>query len=186
MTTVFISGSISITNLDPLVIERIKKIVDLGYRILVGDADGVDSSIQNYLLQFDSKSTTIFCSGEYPRNNLGLWDVRSVTTNHKIGTREFFTAKDIKMAEEADYGLMIWDTKSTGTLNNVIELLKLNKKSAVFINKNKEFMAIKTPEHLEALIGYMSPAAITKADKKINIHKKISELKNQIPLNLKP
>lgn len=50
--------------------------------------------------------------------------MRVVNTSHAAGTRAFFTAKDLKMAEEADYGLMVWDTKSTGTLSNVIELLK--------------------------------------------------------------
>jgi len=43
------------------------------------------------------------------------------------------------MADVADYGLMIWDAKSTGTLSNVIELLKRKKKAVVFVNKEKTF-----------------------------------------------
>ena len=46
------------------------------------------------------------------------------------------------MAEAADYGLMIWDAKSTGTLSNVIELLSRKKKSLVFVNKEKEFKVV--------------------------------------------
>ncbi len=38
------------------------------------------------------------------------------------------------MARNSDYGLMIWDCKSTGTLSNVIELLRDRKKTVVFAN----------------------------------------------------
>lgn len=44
-------------------------------------------------------------------------------------------AKDIKMAKVADYGLMLWDLQSAGTLRNIIELLRQNKYSAVSVNK---------------------------------------------------
>lgn len=104
--------------------------------------------------------------------------MRVVNTSHAAGTRAFFTAKDLKMAEEADYGLMVWDTKSTGTLSNVIELLKRKKCSVVFVNKSKGFY-YQVSEHLDGLIDCMSPAALEKADEKIKLREKISQLKNE-------
>jgi hypothetical protein len=83
------------------------------------------------------------------------------------------------MAEEADCGLMVWDTKSTGTLSNVIELLKRKKNSVVFINKNKEFVIVKSPEHLDTLITHMSPHSIQKAEEKISLSQRLHELKNE-------
>lgn len=179
MTTIFIAGSIAIKNLHPLVLERIKKMVDSQYRIVVGDANGADSSIQQALLELGCTNATVFCSSGQPRNNIGRWPTRVVDSGYKDGSRAFFTAKDIKMAEEADCGLMVWDTKSTGTLSNVIELLKRKKNSVVFINKNKEFVIVKSPEHLDILITHMSPHSIQKAEEKISLSQRLHELKNE-------
>lgn len=178
MTTVFIAGSIKIKNLDPLVIERVRKIVDSGYQIVVGDANGADSSIQQLLIDLEYHNTKVFSSSILPRNNLGNWHVQVVNSEHTPGSRAFFTAKDLKMAEVADYGLMVWDSQSTGTLSNVIELLRQNKYSAVFIHKAKVFEVIKTPSDLKKLIDYMSPAAREKAEKKIKLSQKLDKLNN--------
>ncbi len=122
MHKVFISGSMKIKNLDQNVLERIDNIIESKYFVLVGDADGVDSSVQKYLDSKKVASVIIYCSGDEPRNNIGNWLIDKTVTTKEPGTREFYTAKDIKMAEDCDFGLMIWDTKSTGTLNNAIEL----------------------------------------------------------------
>ena len=73
---------------------------------------------------------------------------------------------------------MIWDTKSTGTLSNVIELLKNNKECVVFINKIKKIKTISDVTALEELIIYMSDHALIKADKKIGLLKNIDEIKH--------
>lgn len=177
MTTVFISGSMNIKNLDANVKKRIDNIIASDFQIILGDADGVDSSIQQYLKEKDVSRVMIYCSGLQPRNNIGNWVVKTIETNHAPGTRAFFTAKDLKLAEDADFGLMIWDTKSTGTLSNAIELLIQKKKSVVYVNKNKEFLNILTVVDLEKLVGYMSEAALIKADTKIGLKKKIHSLK---------
>lgn len=180
---VFISGSMNIKNLDPRVKERIDNIVSQDFEIVVGDADGVDTSIQWHLLNHESKKTTVFCSGSRPRNNLGDWPVKQVETRHAQGSRAFFTAKDICMAEEADIGLMIWDAKSTGTLSNVIELLSRKKKSVVFVNKLKVFKNVARIEDLEELLSYMSEHAKKKADEKIKLFNRINSMKyEQAPL----
>ena len=38
------------------------------------------------------------------------------------------------MANEADYGLMIWDNKSRGTLRNIEKMKKNNKRFFVILN----------------------------------------------------
>ncbi|HMN68778.1 MAG TPA: hypothetical protein PKC28_09605 [Bdellovibrionales bacterium] len=177
MSAVFISGSMNIKNLDANVKKRINNIIASNFRIILGDADGVDSSIQKYLQEQGASQVTIYCSGPQPRNNIGGWSVKRVDTNHAPGTRAFFTAKDIQLADDADYGMMIWDTKSTGTLSNVIELLSRKKKSVVYVNKVKEFLNILNVNDLEKLISHMSEAALIKADSKIGLKRKIESLK---------
>ena len=178
-TTVFVAGSMNIKNLDAKVKERIDKIVSQGFEVVVGDADGADSSIQSHLFNLGDAKITVFCSGGRPRNNFGDWPIRAVETSHAEGTRAFFTAKDIKMAEAADYGLMIWDAKSTGTLSNVLELLARKKKSVVFVNKAKLFKNVGDVHQLEELVSYMSEVARRKAEHKIKLTERIEALKHE-------
>ncbi|NVD70551.1 hypothetical protein HUX88_08255 [Duganella sp. BJB1802] len=179
MTTVFVAGSMSIKHLDLQVQERLMNIVTLGHDVVVGDADGVDTALQQFLLDCDYRNVTVFCTGAQPRNNVGNWPVHMVTTYHKPGTRAYFTAKDVAMAEAADAGLMIWDTKSPGTLSNVIELLTRKKNAWVFVNKDKVFHAIKNVTGLESLLSCMAPIARTKADDKIGLTDKLAALQSR-------
>ncbi|WP_227461642.1 hypothetical protein [Cupriavidus pauculus] len=176
---IFIAGSISIKHLDQKVKERIDKIIDQNYTVIVGDADGADSSIQSYLHQKGASDAVVYCSGDQARNNIGRWKVEHVYAKAAPGTRAFFTAKDVAMAGEADFGLMIWDAKSTGTLSNVIELLRRRKKSVVFVNKAKCFQNVCDVAQLEGLLGFMSESALQKADDKIRLHERISELRHE-------
>jgi len=89
------------------------------------------------------------------------------------------------MARKSDYGLMIWDCKSTGTLSNVIELLKEGKKSVVFVNKNKDFLNISDTSDLKRLTALMSDHARAKAEEKIGLSAKIANIvHNQLPLGI--
>jgi hypothetical protein len=173
MKNIFISGSMGIKNINKLVITRIENIINEKFTVLVGDASGVDSSIQEILSNRKYKNVKIYCAGNYPRNNIGKWDIISVQTEHKPNTRSYFTAKDIEMAEECDLGLMIWDSKSTGTLSNVLELLKKKKTSVVFVNKLKKFYNVSNITEFENLVSVMSAGAFNKADKKIKLKEKI-------------
>jgi hypothetical protein len=170
MTRIFISGSMRIKNLDTNILERINNIISSKYEVIVGDADGVDSSIQLYLQSHNVRLVTVYCSGKKPRNNIGDWNIKSIETKAKPRTREFFTAKDIVMADDSDYGLMIWDAKSTGTLSNCIELLNRNKLSLVYINKNKEFIKVKSVDDFKRLLSFMSESAFLKANLKLKIN----------------
>lgn len=174
---VFISGSLNIKILDSNVKKRLMNIVTGEFEILVGDADGVDSAIQKFLFEQKATAVKIYCSGPYPRNNFGDWAVVSIDTRLKPGTRAFYTAKDLKMADDADFGLMVWDTKSTGTLSNIIELLIRKKKSVVYISKVKEFLSICKVEDLEKLVSHMSDIALIKAETKLGLKMKIQSLK---------
>lgn len=181
MTTVFIAGSMNIKHLDRMVKDRIDNIVESEFDVVVGDADGADTSIQSYLVERDALHATVYCSGTRPRNNVGDWVVKTIEAKHAAGTRAFFTVKDVAMAQVADFGLMVWDSKSTGTLSNVIELLKQKKKSVVFVNKEKIFVTVSDVDSLELLVSYMSPNARLKADLKIRLLSKIAELKHLQP-----
>ncbi|MBA7564335.1 hypothetical protein ES708_05998 [subsurface metagenome] len=177
MTKVFLSGSMKIKNLDKRVIERLRNIVDSQFTVIVGDADGVDSAFQEYLMVNKFNSVLVYCTGKVPRNNLGYWETKNITSIYKPGTRDYFTAKDKAMADDCDYGFIVWDTRSTGTLSNAIELVQRNKMALVFINKIKQFLTIKNAQDLEELISFMSDTSLKKAEVKIGLLKKIELIK---------
>lgn len=179
MTTVFIAGSISISRLHEKVADRINKIVSSDFNVVVGDADGADTSIQECLQRYRAGKVTVYCTGDSPRNNVAEWPVHRVVSKAKAGTRAYFTAKDLEMARDSDYGLMVWDCKSTGTLSNVIELLRGKKKSVVFVNKNKDFVTISDKGGLERLVAFMSDHARAKAEEKIGLTAKIASIAHE-------
>ena len=106
MEKIFIAGSISIKKLDESVTRRIDKMMNQGYEIILGDADGIDKAVQNYLNIQGYNKVTIYHSGTTVRNNLGNWSTKSVATKYRFGTRDFFTAKDLALANDADIGVM--------------------------------------------------------------------------------
>lgn len=177
MNKVFISGSMRIKRIDKKVEERIDNIINSNFPILLGDAKGVDTSIQELVKSREYQNVTIYCSGAHVRNNIGRWKVIKIKNEYEKNSRLFFTAKDIQMAKECNYGLMVWDSKSTGTLNNVYELLSQGKKSLVFVNKIKKFVKVINLDDFEKLTSLMSKSAFEKADRKIKLRKKIQGLK---------
>ncbi len=98
---------------------------------MIGDAPGVDKSVQQYLHAKGYRDVEVFCSGTRCRNNVGDWLTRQVAVNSSRRDFDFYATKDIQMAQEASFGLMIWDGESAGTLMNVWRLIKQNKKAVI-------------------------------------------------------
>lgn len=112
--TVFISGSRSVTALPPDAIKALDQIIEDRATVLIGDATGVDTLVQQHLADRNYDLVTVHHIGDQPRNNLGF---ETVKVN---GTRQ--TEKDSYMASRADSGLAIWDGQSRGTAQNIERL----------------------------------------------------------------
>lgn len=179
MPTVFAAGSLNIKHLHPLFLERLRNVVASNMDVVVGDADGADKAIQESLHELGAISVTVYCSGPRPRNNVGGWPIQVVSSEAEPGTRAFFTAKDLEMAKVADYGLMVWDGKSTGTLSNTIELLRRGKKSVVFVNRDRTFITVSDVDALRKLASLMSETARNKAESKIRLSSKIADIAHE-------
>ena len=96
----------------------------------------MDFLVQEYLLKKEYKNIVVYFTGENIRNNSGNWEVNQIIDNsNKRRGRELYTLKDKAMARDADYGLMIWDGKSKGTLGNINEMKKENKRFYVILNE---------------------------------------------------
>jgi hypothetical protein len=131
MTTVFIGGSRKISRLSSEVHQRLDEILAKHLPIVIGDAAGADKSVQQYLHAKGYRDVEVFCSGSRCRNNVGDWPIRQVAVNSSRRDFDFYATKDIRMAQDASFGVMIWDGESAGTLMNVWRLIKQNKRAVV-------------------------------------------------------
>jgi hypothetical protein len=132
---IFISGSIRINKLPISATNKIDKIISKDFTILIGDAKGVDLQVQKYLSIKNYNNVVIYFVGTEIRNNVGKWEVKRIPNNDNVKKgRELYKLKDIAMANDADYGLMIWDGSSIGTLNNILEMRKRQKQFYVILN----------------------------------------------------
>ena len=176
MITVFIGGSRKISNLNQEIISRIKNILDQDGTILVGDANGADKTVQKYLMETGYRNVIVFCAGEECRNNVGNWQVRNISSNSTKKDFNFFALKDKAMSNEADYGFMLWDGKSKGTINNAVNLLRDNKKVLIFHSKNKTIILLSSMEDLRKLLKTTEESIKEKLILDLNL----TEMKNEL------
>ncbi|HFC8468054.1 TPA: hypothetical protein ACFP4C_001211 [Neisseria subflava] len=157
MKKIFISGSISSKEIPDVVIKSVDNSRERNYTILIGDATGIDKSIQDMLKADNYKNVEIYHVGPTPRNFADrAWINKRIlvdTDNEKLFkdgkyTREAQMMKDKAMVDNADFGLVIWrDTSknrfgnvhvSKGSLNNIYNLLMQEKYVGLFYIPNPE------------------------------------------------
>lgn len=173
---VFIGGSRKISQLNDAIRTRLSNIISQGFTVLVGDANGADKAVQNYLHKNKYNNVSVFCSGNKCRNNIGKWITSNVDVPNNVTGIKYYMIKDAKMSEEADYGFMLWDGKSAGTLNNVLNLLKRKKIALLYFSGNKQFYTISKPDDLKSILMLCDKENLAKFDNKISLSNKIKEL----------
>ncbi len=146
MNTIFIGGSRHVSRLPTEVRKRLDNVVASGHQVIVGDANGADKAVQKHFLDAHYDKVTVYCSGRTPRNNLGTWRTHRVDVPTSTKGFQFYAAKDRQMAREADFGLMIWDGKSPGTVLNVLRLVQAGKVSVLFSVPDKGAINIKSTD----------------------------------------
>jgi len=153
MSKVFIGGSRQISRLNAEVQSRLRQIIEKRLDVLVGDANGADKAVQSFFSEHHYPNVVVFCTAGECRNNLGNWRVTPVRPPHLTRDFEFFTAKDAAMAGEADFGLMLWDGKSAGTLVNVARMVASKKPVVLFTRLTRRFQTVKSREELAAVLS---------------------------------
>jgi hypothetical protein len=156
MNTVFIGGSRHVSRLPPEVKKRLDNVIGSGHKVIIGDANGADKAVQKHFHEAAYEKVTVFCSGEKYRNNLGQWNTHFVQPLKGVKGFQFYAAKDREMAREADFGLMIWDGKSAGTILNVMRLVRAGKIVVLFIIHEKRVLNFKTPTDFDIFISQCS------------------------------
>lgn len=154
--TIFIGGSRHISRLPTEIKHRLDKVMNSGHRVVIGDANGADKAVQKYFHDASYEKVTVFCSGDTFRNNLGHWQTRKVDPPKGLKGFQFYAAKDREMAREAQFGLMIWDGKSPGTVLNVLRLVRAGKIVVIFNVPDKRAINIKTQTDWNNFLSHCS------------------------------
>lgn len=149
--TVFIGGARAITHLDQNVQARLQSLIASGCHVVVGDAAGVDKAVQKVLADHKYQSVNVYASNGTVRNNIGDWAVVAIQVSDDVKGFNFYAAKDKAMAKAADIGFMIWNGKSRGTFENIINLASQHKPCLVYHTIKKAFFLIKDVEAAEKL-----------------------------------
>lgn len=156
MTTVFVGGSRQVKRLPVEAKTRIDNVVAKGFAILVGDANGADKAVQKYLAEARYDKVTVYCSGDTSRNNLGQWETCTVNAGEREKNFQFYAAKDREMAQQAEFGLMIWDGQSPGTVLNILRLVQASKKAVPVCLAEKSEVEFKGKEDWDAFLSRCS------------------------------
>ena len=151
MTSVFLGGSRAVSYLTSIVREKLDDLIRRDCKILVGDANGADKAVQHHFAERGYQHVVVYCMDRC-RNNVGNWPTKQVSRPGARRDFAYYAAKDAAMAEDAKCGIMLWDGKSKGTLNNVQHLIREGKQTLVYFAPEKAFHKLTSEQDLEELL----------------------------------
>ena len=166
MMSVFIGGSRAVARLNATILSKLDELISRECRIFVGDANGADKAVQQHFASRGYEHVVVYCMTAC-RNNLGHWPTKNVVSSSSRRDFAYYAAKDAAMAHDAKCGIMLWDGKSKGTLNNIQALVGAGKKTLVYLASEKAFHKLVTEADLDVLLERCDPAAVQRAQEAI-------------------
>jgi hypothetical protein len=165
---IFIGGSRAISKLTGEIRARLDDFIQRGDSILIGDANGADKAVQEYFAELRYPNVEVFCMEEC-RNNIGSWPIRKIAPPNNRKDFKYYAAKDMAMAQEAGCGVMFWDGKSKGTLQNILNLRAAGKRALVYFTPSKDFHVLSTDQDLQALLARCDRSSIEAAGRALGV-----------------
>ena len=169
MTKVFIAGSRQLSRLNADVKRRIDTMIEKGFTILVGDANGADKAVQRYLAEKGYRNVVVHCMAHNCRNNVGAWPAREIVAPREARGFAYYSMKDQAMVDDAAYGFMLWDGESKGTLNSVINMIRQDKLVVVYFAPRKAFQNIRSVDDVVDLLSKCDPACVQRFERELGI-----------------
>ncbi|HUE87984.1 MAG TPA: hypothetical protein VMO26_18070 [Vicinamibacterales bacterium] len=169
MTKVFIAGSRQLSRLNADVKRRIDTMIEKGFTILVGDANGADKAVQRYLAEKGYRDVIVHCMAANCRNNVGDWPAREITAPKGVRGFAYYAMKDQAMVDDAAYGLMLWDGESKGTLNSVINMVRQDKPVVVYLAPKKTFQNLRSASDVMDLLSNCDRASVQRFERELGI-----------------
>lgn len=169
MTKVFIAGSRQLSRLNSDVKRRIDTMIEKGFTILVGDANGADKAVQRHLAEKGYRNVIVHCMAANCRNNVGGWSTREIPAPKGARGFAYYATKDQAMVDDAAYGLMLWDGESKGTLNSVINMVRQGKPVVVYLAPEKAFQNLRSADDVADLLSKCDRASVERFERELGI-----------------
>lgn len=167
MTIVFLSGSRKIGRLNEEIRLRIDSMIEKRLGLVIGDANGADKAMQAYLAESDYRDVTVYFVGDAPRNNIGRWPEKHVLAHESLSGRDYYAQKDKHMSTLADFGFILWNGQSAGSVQNMLWLLSDKKKVVVYLSPQGRFYNVKTQDELIEMLLMCDEETLDDLGKKV-------------------
>jgi hypothetical protein len=178
---VFIGGSRAVSKLNAIIRVRLDDFMKRGCAVLIGDASGADKAVQQYFAKHDYRNVTVFCMQEC-RNNIGAWPTRNIERPSDRKDFNYYAAKDFVMFQEAQCGMMLWDGKSKGTLQNILNMIGAEKRTLVYFAPTKEFHILGNEQDLQTLLAGCQKRDLDAASRGLGLKTPLTQ--SHLPLRL--
>ncbi|HKQ88280.1 MAG TPA: hypothetical protein VJS43_16090, partial [Candidatus Acidoferrales bacterium] len=169
----------AVSKLNATIRARLDDLMHKRCTIFIGDANGADKAVQTYLDKRHYRNVIVFCIRE-PRNNVGAWPTRRVEPPNERKDFAYYAAKDLAMSQEAQCGIMLWDARSKGTLQNILNLIGAGKRVLVYFAPSKDFFVIGNEQDLQGLLARCEKHDLDAASRGLGLKTPLS----QFPLSL--
>ena len=180
---VFIGGSRAISKLNATIRTRLDDIIiKRGCTVFIGDASGADKAGQTYLAKQHYSNVVVFCTEEC-RNNVGSWPIRRIEPPNQRKDFTYYAAKDFAMSKEAQCGVMLWDGKSKGTLQNMLNLIGGGKRTLVYFAPTKDFHVLTNEHDLQGLLARCEKRYLDTASRALGLKTPLNQPRFSLPLH---
>jgi hypothetical protein len=174
MSKVFFGGSRNLGRLNPELRTRLRNLITNKHTVLVGDANGVDKAVQSFFAEEGYRDVIVYCMDGECRNNVGNWEIKAINSGGRKKDFSYYAMKDAQASLDADYGFMIWDGESKGTLNNVLNLIHQEKSALVYRSPSREFIQIRSADDIVSLVASCPSDVIEYLNKKIKLERRVA------------
>ena len=169
MTTVFVGGSRRLSRLSADIQRRLNSIVEKGFAVIVGDANGADKAVQRYFADKKYAQVTVFCMTRDCRNNVSGWPTKDIAAPNGARGFAYYSTKDRAMADAASHGFMLWDGESKGTLSNIVTMVRQQKPVVVYFAPTKNFETVRTPADVAQLLARCENAGVKRFERELDL-----------------
>lgn len=128
---VFISGKVRYNEpLNEAMRQEMDSMMNVGTKIIIGDAPGADTRVQDYLADRGYKNVVVYTTDNKVRNNVGKWKVKRISSEGQPDEASVRRQKDIAMTNECTRAFAIMpenDKPDSAMSNNITRLNGQNK-----------------------------------------------------------
>lgn len=146
---VFLSGKVKFDEEIPKEAKHeIDKMMKDGSQIVIGDAPGADTRMQDYLASKGYKSVKVYTTDDHVRNNVGDWPVEKIGHGNLTEERDIRAQKDIAMSKIADkaFAITTLDDRPDSATSKNIQRMRDSGKNVDIYDFNKKIVKKDKPD----------------------------------------